>query len=155
MEIEIRLATAADHAALGHVMYEAVRHSASPYTEAQRQAWMPEPRSGAEWDARLGAQTVLVATQGEEIVGFMSLAAEGYIDFAYIRPAAQGQGIFRRLYEEIEALARERGGTRLWVHASLMAQPAFAAMGFVVTQPETVAVRGQSLDRFAMEKVLS
>jgi hypothetical protein len=35
-----------------------------------------------------------------------------------------------------------------------MAQPAFAAMGFVTTQPETVEVRGQSLDRFAMEKWL-
>lgn len=150
----IRLATAADYTQLGELMYEAVRHSASPYTEAQRQAWMPEPRSGAEWDARLAPQTVLVATQGEEIVGFMSLAAEGYIDFAYIRPAAQGQGIFRRLYDEIEALAREQGEPRLWVHASLMAQPAFAAMGFVITQPETVAVRGQSLDRFAMEKLL-
>lgn len=153
-EFEIRLATAADHAALGQVMFDAVRHSASPYTPAQKEAWVPEARSGPEWDARLAAQTVLVATQGDEIVGFMSLAAEGYIDFACIRPAAQGQGLFRRLFDQIEALARERGEPRLSTHASLMAQPAFAAMGFVTTQPETVEVRGQSLDRFAMEKWL-
>ncbi len=152
--VSIRLATAADHAALGQVMFDAVGHSASPYTPAQRAAWVPEARSGPEWDARLAAQAVLVATQGDEIVGFMSLAAEGYIDFAYIRPAAQGQGLFRRLYDQIEALARERGEPCLTTHASLMAQPAFAAMGFVTTQPETVEVRGQSLDRFAMEKWL-
>lgn len=154
-EFENRLATAADHAALGQVMFDAVRHSTSPYTPAQREAWVPEPRSGPEWDARLAAQTVLVATQGDEIVGFMSLAAEGYIDLAFIRPAAQGQGLFRRLYDQIEALARERGELRLATHASLMAQPAFAALGFVTTLPETVEVRGQSLDRFAMEKSLS
>lgn len=152
--VSIRLATAADHAALGQVMYDAVRHSASPYTPAQREAWVPEARSGPEWDARLAAQTVLVATQGDEIVGFMSLAAEGYIDLAFIQPTAQGQGLFRRLYDQIEALARQQGEPKLRTHASLMAQPAFAAMGFVTTQPETVEVRGQSLDRFAMEKWL-
>lgn len=154
VEFEIHGAMAADYNALGQVMFDAVRHSASPYTKAQREAWVPEPRTGPEWEARLAAQTVLVATQGDEIVGFMSLAVEGYIDLAFIRPAAQGQGLFRRLYDQIEALARERGEPRLWTHASLMAQPAFAAMGFLVNKPETVEVRGQFLDRFAMEKSL-
>lgn len=74
----------------------------------------------------------------------MSLASYGYIDCAFIRPSAQGTGVFRRLYESIEVLARRNNETRLWVHASLMAQPAFGAMGFVITKRETVQVGDRS-----------
>ena len=88
-------------------------------------------------------------------VGFMSLAENDYIDFAYVRPVAQGTGIFRRLYEATERTARERGDARLWVHASLMAQPAFSAMGFSVTRKEVVRIGGQDLERFEMAKDLA
>ncbi len=103
----------------------------------------------------LNAQTVLVAADSEQLVGFLSLAEGGYIDFAYLRPSVQGSGIFRRLYLAIEDLARQCGERRLWVHASLTAQPAFSAMGFAVTQRQTVEIGGQSLHRFEMEKRLS
>ena len=82
----------------------------------------------------------------------MSLAESGYIDLAFIRPSSQGTGIFRKLYESIEKLAMQNGIRRLWVHASLMAQPAFTAMGFSITKKEVVQVGDQSLDRFEMEK---
>ena len=98
------------------------------------------------------SQTILVALLPGQLIGFMSLAAHGYIDFAYIRPFAQGTGVFRRLYVSIEMLARQNEQTRLWVHASLMAQPAFNAMGFSITKKETVEIGNQSLDRFEMQK---
>jgi putative acetyltransferase len=85
----------------------------------------------------------------------MSLAAGGYVDFAYIRPAAQGSGLFRRMYERIEQRARERGDVLLWVHASPMAQPAFAAVGFAVRHSEAVEIGGETLQRFEMEKRLT
>jgi len=148
----IRKATADDYEALAVVMFEAVRRGRSEYSEDQRMAWVPEPRSGSDWTERLASQTILVATKEGRIVGFMSLAAGGYIDFAYVLPMAQGTGVFCELYESIEVLARETGETRLWVHASLMAQPAFSAMGFAIVKREAVEIGGQSLDRFEMEK---
>jgi hypothetical protein len=36
-----------------------------------------------------------------------------------------------------------------------MAEPAFSASGFTILSSETVEVRGQSLDRFLMEKRLA
>ncbi len=74
------------------------------------------------------------------------------LDFAFIRPSEQRTGIFRRLYESTEKLARQHGERRLWVHASLMAQPAFAAMGFEIVRKETVEIGDQSFERFEMEK---
>jgi putative acetyltransferase len=152
--ITLRRGGPADHAALGVVMHDAVRNGPSRYSEAQRRAWVAEPRRGADWDARLAGQIVVLAEAGGEPVGFMTLAPPDYVDFAYIRPAWQGRGLFRRLYTEIERIARETGQTRLTVHASLMARPAFSAVGFAITEPETVEVRGEKLDRFAMEKRL-
>ncbi len=136
-------------------MYDAVRNGRSPYTEEQRRAWVPQPRRGLDWNERLALQRILVATRTGQIVGFMSLAANGYIDLAFIRPSDQGTGVFRLLVESIEKLAQQNKEARLWVHASLMAQPAFAAMGFRVMKQETVKIGDQALERFEMEKPIS
>jgi putative acetyltransferase len=45
----LRWATEADFDGLADVMFAAVREGESPYTEAQRQASVPEPRRGSQW----------------------------------------------------------------------------------------------------------
>jgi putative acetyltransferase len=155
MNPKLRWAGPADFAALAELMFDAVRSGRSGYDERQRQAWMPAVRSGLDWEQRLAAQDIVVAEAGGELVGFMSLANSGYVDFAYVRPAAQGSGLFRKMYERIEHHARERGDALLWVHASLMAQPAFVAVGFTVRREEIVEIGGETLRRFEMEKRLT
>ena len=134
----------------------------SPYTQAQRLAWMPEPRHGKDWHKRLDKQIVFTAQTHDSIVGFMSLLSNmnpentnmpvGYIDFAYIRPTFQGTGLFRRLYNMIESLAKNEKLICLWTHASLSAEPAFGAMGFDRIEAENVSINGEKLKRFKMEK---
>lgn len=147
-------ATPADHAQLADVIFDAVRNGPSLYTEAQRAAWVPEGRSGATWDARLAAKDIILGRDGNRIVGFMSIERGGYIDFAFIRPEAQGSGLFRALFNSVEAHARAAHEPRLWVHASLMAQPAFAAVGFDVVEHQVVPIGDQNLKRACMEKLL-
>lgn len=155
---------AADFTALGQLMFDAVHAAPSPYNEQQRMAWMPQPRRGSEWNARLAAQKVLVA---EDVLGamagFMSLELRneqqsGYIDCAYITAAARGTGLFRHLYSQIEKRAKSAGLNNLATHASLMARPAFAAMGFAIVAEEQVKMQGpdgpEILTRFAMEKTV-
>ena len=150
----IRVATRDDADALGEVMHDAVRHGASRYTEAQRIAWMPRPRRGAEWTARLDGQHVVLDEGADDVRGFMSLEDGAYIDFAYIRPAHQGTGLFRRLFAAIRAEAERGGAGVLRTHASLTAEPAFAAMGFEVVRRETVALGGERLERAEMAMAL-
>lgn len=147
-------ATPAANFALADVMFDAVRTGSSKYTDAQRAAWVPVRRSGAEWEARLAKKNIAIGCHGDRILGFMSIERGGYIDFAFIRPEAQGSGLFRRLYDMVEARARAGHEPRLWVHASLMAQPAFAAMGFSVVAHEIVQIGGQEFKRAMMEKTL-
>lgn len=151
---KIRIGTENDHDQLGEVMFDAVRNGRSAYTAEQCKAWVPEVRRGTDWSKRLSAQTIFVAELGYEIVGFLSLAEAGYVDLAFIRPKHQGTGLFRLVYDRLEQSAREKGEKRLWVHASLKAQPAFAAMGFDVVREELVELRGETLRRFEMEKFL-
>lgn len=143
-----------DHADLADVIFDAVRNGPSKYSQAQRVAWVPERRSGAEWLARLARQDIAIARDETAIVGLMSLEPGGYIDFAFIRPAAQGTGLFRRLFAMIEIKACKQGESRLWVHASLMAEPAFAAMGFTVIERQIVQIGDQDFKRAMMEKRL-
>lgn len=148
-------ATPTDYDSLGDIVFDAVRNGPSKYTEAQRAAWVPERRHGEDWAARLEGQVIAIARDGNRAVGFMSLAPEGYIDFAFIRPDAQGTGLFRRLFAMIEDKARSQNAPRLWTHASLMAEPAFAAMGFTTIERQLVPIGNEHFKRAMMEKPLA
>lgn len=93
-----RWAAPSDDPILADIMFDAVRNGLSKYTEAQRSAWVPARREGHSWRERLNHQDIVVAEQGYEPVGFMSLASAGYIDFTYVRPSARGCGLFRALF---------------------------------------------------------
>ena len=149
-----RWASAADSEVLADIMYDAVRNGESRYSEQQRAAWLPARRSGEDWVARLQGQDIILAEQGGEAVGFASLAEGGYVDFAYIRPLVQHTGLFRQLLSRIVDRAAARGEPVLWTHASLMAEPAFAKLGFTIRKRERVRLGDQELDRCEMEKRL-
>lgn len=147
----LRWGQASDHGPVADVMFDAVRNGRSRYSDEQRAAWVSAPRSGPAWDQRLGSQDVILAEADGDVLGFMSLAPAGYIDFAYIRPRAQGTGHFRLMYEQLLQRAREKGVRRLWLHASLMAEPAFRSLGFKVVRRETVFIGDQEFERSEME----
>lgn len=155
VRIQYRRATQFDYNNLGHVMYDAVRNGDSLYNQAQRQAWAPKPRQGSAWNERLSEQFIAVADSEQTIVGMMSLSQKGYLDLAYIRPAYQGSGIFRKLFAMLIEFAKEKRIFSISVHASLMAQPAFSAMGFDIVKKEIVTLGNQDFDRFEMQLMLA
>ncbi|UWR22743.1 GNAT family N-acetyltransferase [Sulfitobacter sp. S190] len=138
---------------MGQVMYDAIHAEPSPYTEAERRAWLAKPPAAAEWHARLARQSVWYASDAEGPAGFMTLEGS-YLDFAYVVARGRGTGVFRALYRCVEDHARRGGQPAIRTHASLMAQPAFAAVGFAVLRHEAVPRAGQFLRRAEMEKKL-
>ncbi len=152
--INLRSAEPSDFDTLGEVMFDAIHKGPTKYSAAQSMAWAPEPRQGSAWADRLSGKTIILAERGTTVLGFMSIEPGGYVDFAYILPTAQGSGLFRKLFNEVLAHAQQAGEAELSTHASLMAQPAFTAMGFTVDVHETVEVDGQMLDRARMTKTL-
>ena len=151
-----RKARQEDAEALAAVFYAAVRKGDSPYSEAERAAWLPEQLTATAMVKRTEGLFVAVVEEDARVIGFMGLReADGYVDLAFVLPEARGQGAFRLLFESIEERARQLDVSRLWTHASLMAQPAFRAMGFRVIHHETIDRAGEQLRRALMEKPLT
>lgn len=154
-EIQIRLFEDADAKAAAQVFYDAVRQGAAEfYDEAQRAAWAAEVPNSVVWRDRLNAQTTFVAVADEQLIGYMTLAEDGYIDLAFVRPDRIGTGVAKALYAEVEAKAIEFGASRLYSQASYLAKRFLERRGWSVLKPQTIERHGVELTNFVMEKPL-
>ncbi|WP_425098874.1 GNAT family N-acetyltransferase [Tropicibacter sp. S64] len=149
----LRWAKTGDYDVLGRLMFDAIHATPSPYTPAQRRAWLSEAHAGSRWAARLAAQRVAVLDTGRP-QGFATLRADGYVDMIFLAPQLRNQGHFRRLMTMLIEDARRQKMPELTTHASLAAQGPFLSMGFEVIRHETVSRDGQSLSRAHMRKTL-
>jgi GNAT superfamily N-acetyltransferase len=104
---------------------------------------MPKAPDTARFAKRLNAMQVWVARDLSGPVGFVGMRRDGYVDLAFLLAHGQGRGIFRALMERL-------GPEACATHASLHAQPAFAALGFRVAHHEYVRRQGQRLRRAYM-----
>lgn len=153
--LKLRLFVDTDAPALGQIMYDAVRQgTVAFYDEAQRSAWMPEPRSGAQWLQRLQTPQTWVAEDAQGIAGFITLAADGHIDLAYVRPDVMGAGVAQALYEQLEQAALSQNIARLDTEASHLAQRFFSRRGWRLIKTQTVVSNGVAMQNHRMEKVL-
>ena len=145
-----------DAAILTDIFYQTIHEVAiSHYSEAEVNAWAPLPIDYPHWQQRLDGRPPFVAEIDGQIVGFITLADTGYIDWTYTHKDFQGQGIASALYRHLEAEARARQIPTLTVAASLIARPFFEKQGFVVLKENRVERRGQWLTNFSMEKSLT
>ena len=145
-----------DASAAAQIFFNSVRLGTRDYyDEAQRVAWAPRVPEATKWLSRLKSQTVFVAERSGRVVGFMTLAAEGYIDLAFVASDAIGQGIGKELYDAILAEALNLRVPRLHAEASHLARPFFERQGWSVVESQTVT-RGDdvAIPNFVMEKEL-
>ncbi len=96
--VEIRPATVADLPGCAEVVNGWIDET----------GWIPRVKTHAEIEAYftpelLGRRTVLVAAGGGEVLGYLSLAPEGHVGAIYLRKAARGRGVGRRLIEAAKA----------------------------------------------------
>lgn len=140
---------------VAHIFFHAIHEgTGTHYTAAQRQAWAGSAVEVERWALRLPQWHGFMAWQGDAPQGFMACQADGYLNMAFVLPAAAGQGVGKALYAATEAWARAQALPRLHTHASLAAQAFFTARGFDTLHAEEVQRQGQTLQRFAMEKWL-
>jgi putative acetyltransferase len=153
--MEIRDFRVEDARQVVDVFQLAVRRGARGiYEPRQLEAWAPEPPNYADWERNLLAKPPFVALRGGNIVGFMTLEANGHIDWTYTHPDHQRQGVATALYAHLEREARRGGLCRLYVEASKMARPFFTKQGFVVVQENQICRGTISLTNWTMEKLL-
>jgi putative acetyltransferase len=147
-----------DAPALAQLFYDAVRQAArSDYSQAQVEAWAPQPPDPARFAAKAGdGRTFLVAVdEKDEPIAFGDLEADGHIDYLYCRPDFVGKGVASTLYDSLEGIARARAMPRLYTEASELARRLFAHKGFVVIERRDFTLNGIGLHNYAMEKMLT
>jgi putative acetyltransferase len=158
VEGSIRAYDPRDAAGLAGVFFGSVRQVAlSDYTAAQVRAWVPEPRT-AEWaheQASDGRLVLVAADEDDRPVAYIDLEPDGHIDRLFCAPEAAGQGIASRLYDAVEAAAREQGIRRLFTEASELARRLFQRKGFAVVQRQDLVVRGVPIHNYRMAKALN
>jgi putative acetyltransferase len=154
--ITIRPLRADDGEVAGEIFFDAVHHGAADqYTLIQRQAWAGSAPNPSGWRDRLVDVDGFMAERDGTPIGFMTIDRDGYIDLAFVRSRTAGQGIGWRLYEAIEAWARQHGVTRLTTEASKKARPFFERQGWIVDEEQVVLKRNVTLTNFKMSKQLN
>ena len=157
MEVTIRGYDPRDAAGLADVFFRSVRQVAlSDYTAAQVRAWAPEPRT-AEWahgEASDGRLVLVAANADDRPVAYIDLEPNGHIDRVFCAPEAAGLGIASRLYDAVEAAAREQGIRSLFTEASELARRLFERKGFAVVERQDLVIRGVAIHNYRMAKAL-
>jgi len=154
--IAIRPGRPGDGPAAAEVFHAAVHQGAAAfYSAEERAAWSPAPPVDG-WEARLLAGNCLVAEEASgQLIGFMTLGEDGFLDFAYVAPGWMGKGVADALYAQIEAMAHARGLPVLDTEASYLARQFFTRRGWQTTARQSVIRNGVALTNFRMEKPLT
>ena len=151
MTVRVRSYRHGDAPALARVLFDAVRvGAADDYSEAQREAWVPEPPAPDALAARLAGQTCFVAEDARGVAGFMSLEANGHLDLAHVRPDLRGTGAAGLLHDSILDHARAVGLATLTVEASHPARRFLEKRGWRLIETRTVTRSGVGLQNHRM-----
>ncbi|MGH9253542.1 MAG: GNAT family N-acetyltransferase [Vicinamibacterales bacterium] len=84
------------------------------------------------------------------------VVANAELRACYVVPEAARRGVGSALVREIERIAQEHGLTRLDLHASVNAEPFYAALGYEAVEPEEhVLLSGHRMAALKMRKNLT
>lgn len=122
------------------------------YTAQQKAAWAPDRIDHEAWQARCAQCQVFVATEEDQIVGFIGISGYTYIDTLFIDPLCQGQGVASALLAYAQKWAKAHGASYIEVHASLVAKPFLLSKGYQLLRENVVVREGEMLVNFFMRK---
>lgn len=152
---QVRRFASGDEHALWDVHRSAIECLASAhYTPEQIQAWLPAEQERAEWMARVRWLAPFVALQGERIVGYADLQADGLIDHFFVSGQRPRRGVGTLLMRRLLVEAARLGLSELHAHVSLSAEAFFRCFGFEVIERRTPMRRGVLLSNALMRKTL-
>ncbi len=135
-------------------LFHAAVHAIDPalYDAAQKAVWAPTPPDYEFWARRLEQKRPWLAFIDGCVAGFIELDADGHIDCTYVHPDFQHRGVGTALYRRLESEALAQGIARLYVDASLAAEPFFVRQGFTRLTKNSVKRDGITLTNTTMEK---
>jgi len=155
--VTVRGFEAGDAASVCEIFYRSVREvGPARYSPAQLEAWAPKIPASEKWRRRcLEYETFVAENDAGEIVGWIAMTPNGYIDMLFCLPEATKRGVGAALYAAVERIAIDRGLPELTAHASAFAESFFKKVGWIVREWGTVGTGDAAIVRALMAKPLS
>lgn len=124
------------------------------YPKDEIDDWSSWYKDTDKWAERINEQYFIVAKSDDQIVGFSSLAKDGYLDFMFTHKDFQGQGIAKALLTTIEQKAYKQRNNLIYSDVSITAKGFFEKHGFIVEKQQLKKSKEKELVNFRMVKTL-
>lgn len=156
-ELSIRDYRPEDVQALANIFYNTIHQiNIQHYTKEQVDVWAP--KSSVEntegWAKKFPRTKPIIATVGDEIVGFAEFEPNGHIDCFYCHHEWIGKGVGSALMKEIFHRAKNNHIHHIFSEVSITAKPFFEKHGFKVVTEQTIVRKGVELTNFKMERTV-
>lgn len=131
------------------------RDKSGKYSEEERKVWQNSPQR-ERWEKAMVEQHFLLAEleTDKTLVGFISSTPQGYIDFIYVHPDHQRQGLAQLLLDYITEYANVMKIKKLSSDVSLIARPFFEKNGFKIVSRNENKLGKETLINFFVKKDL-
>lgn len=152
--MHIRKANESDVDEITDLFYNTIQHvNIRDYSQKQVDDWSSWHENTDRWISKIREQYFIVAVSDDVIVGFASLAVDGYLDFMFVHKDFQRQGVATLLLYEIEKKAIEQGSTSVYSEVSITARPFFESKGYSVEKEQLKKSRNEYMINFVMRKI--
>lgn len=157
MKIITRRAKSEDIDKITKLYFDTVTNvNSKDYSPEEIKVWSGSAHNNNErWERAVNEQYFIVAEMNKEIVGFGSIAENGYLDFMYVHKDHQRKGIALKLLNEIESKASEQKNKEIFAYVSITARPFFEKYGYEHAGYKIVTVKGVDFrDNLMIKKLL-
>lgn len=108
-----------------------------------------------KWQERIEEQYFIKAMIEDKIVGFSSIATDGYLDFMFTHKDYQRYGVGGNMIRKIERKAKEQGNDLIYSDVSITAKGFFERHGFIVEKQQFKKSKNKELINFRMTKTIN
>jgi putative acetyltransferase len=152
--IEVRQAINSDIGRITQLFFDTIQNiNIKDYSQEEVDDWSSWKVDIDKWLEKMQEQYFVVAKIKNKIVGFSSLAQDGYLDFMFVDKDTQGQGVASALLSEIERKAIEQNNDMIYSDISLTAKGFFERKGFIVERQQLKKSKQKELINFRMKKM--
>jgi putative acetyltransferase len=151
--IKIRQPVEGDVSQITQLFFDTIQNiNIKDYSKEEVDDWSSWNTDTDKWLERIQEQYFVLAEINNQIVGFSSLAEDGYLDFMFVHKDFQGQGIASALLSDIEHQASEQNNEFIYSDVSITAKGFFEKKGFIVKRQQLKKSKKKELVNFRMIK---
>lgn len=151
----IRTANFSDIPDIAQLFDDTIRSiNSKDYPQDEIDDWAYWATDTDKWKERMYEQYFIVAILNNIIVGFSSLAQDGYLDFMYVHKNYQRQGIAKFLLKAVEEKAILQKNEIIYSDVSITARPFFEKYGYIVEKQQLKKSKNKELINYKMIKYL-